>query len=189
MFFDLSILCSIILQKSFRINALRIYLYNSSKKIDIFARIFFLSLVRDSQLTNHSSPSKIHFRTGYLKNYSLSEYIVTRVSRDDQEAFEGTKGYSVTGITYSPVATRACRNARTSRCKLGGNISAVKYLSHLIRCRSGSYRGIGDSAWHEVYYAGYVAISSTFRDREHHASRDDAADRLMSLTRSFPSSI
>jgi len=47
------------------------------------------------------------------------------------------------------------------RCKLGGNISAVKYLSRLTRRRGGSYHSIGVRAWHEIYYARYIAISST----------------------------
>jgi len=47
------------------------------------------------------------------------------------------------------------------RCKLGGNISAVKYLSRLTRRRGGSYHSIGVRTWHEIYYARYIAISST----------------------------
>lgn len=92
------------------------------------------------------------------RNRSASRYTVARVSESDQEILCGK------GIVSPKLRIHRARRGHVGargRCKLGGNISAVKYLSRLTRHRGGSYHSIGVRTWHEIYYARYIAILST----------------------------
>lgn len=78
-----------------------------------------------------------------LRNRFASRYAVARVSENDQEILCGI------GIVSPKLRIHRARRGHIEvrgprgRCKLGGNISAVKYLSHLTRYRGGSYHSIG----------------------------------------------
>lgn len=82
-----------------------------------------------------------------------------QIFREKRSSYFERKGNTVE-ITYSRNMMWACKTSRP-RCKLGGNISAVKYLSRRTP-RHGSYHSIGVRAWREIYHARYIAISSTF---------------------------